>query len=373
MGFRIQSQQAGAAGHVAGELLLKLKDAKDLPDVVQSFQSARLSLEKQETLTGLQRKLVHMTLKDKSEAQLQRALKHLQKHPKIAYAEPNYLIELHNTPNDLHPSLWGLNNTGQTGGSTDSDIDAPEAWAIETGQSRRITVAIIDSGVDYTHPDLKDNIWTNPGEIAGDGIDNDRNGYIDDIHGWDFANNDNDPMDDHSHGTHCAGTVGARGNNGLGITGVSWNVEMMALKFLSASGSGSTSAAIKALQYATANGAMISNNSWGSTSKSLALQDAIAAAKGHVFIAAAGNNAANSDTSPHYPAAYNLDNIISVAASNHKDQLASFSNYGLQSVDLAAPGSSIYSTVLNHSYGNKSGTSMAAPHVAGVAALLWSH
>jgi subtilisin family serine protease len=171
--------------------------------------------------------------------------------PGIAYVEPNYIIHASAIPNDTRFSeQWALNNTGQTGGTADADIDAPEAWNLSTGSSS-VVVGVIDTGVDYTHPDLAANIWTNPGEIPGDGIDNDGNGFIDDVHGWDFANNDNDPFDDNGHGTHVSGTIAATGNNNLGVAGVNWNAKIMALKFLDANGSGPTSGAVAAINYAT--------------------------------------------------------------------------------------------------------------------------
>ncbi|GBF56099.1 alkaline phosphatase [Microcystis sp. 0824] len=235
-------------------------------------------------------------------------------------------------------------------------------------------IGVIDTGVDYNHQDLVGNIWTNPGEIAGDGIDNDGNGYIDDIRGWDFAYNDNNPSDVNGHGTHVSGTIAGKGNNGVGVTGVAWNAKIMPLKFLNDQGSGSTSNAILAINYATAKGVKLTNNSWGGGGYSQALYDAINAAgqAGALFIAAAGNDAKNTDTSPSYPASYNLANIISVASTTRTDALSSFSNYGLTSVDLGAPGSEIYSTTPNNTYSTYSGTSMASPHVAGAAALLWS-
>jgi subtilisin family serine protease len=313
--------------------------------------------------------------------------------PRVEYIEPDYIITLEDvektsptqeiletitpqttTPNDpSYPQLWGLNNTGQTGGTPDADIDAPEAWDIQTGNPNTV-IGVIDTGVDYNHPDLVDNIWTNPGETAGDGIDNDGNGYIDDVRGWDFAYNDNDPMDVQSHGTHVSGTIAAKGNNSVGVTGVAWNAKIMPLKFLDDSGSGSTSDAILALNYATAKGVKLTNNSWGGGGYSQGLYDAIntAGQQGALFIAAAGNESSNNDITPAYPASYNLPNIISVASTTHTDALSGFSNYGPTSVDLGAPGSSIYSTTPGGNYGFKNGTSMASPHVAGGAALVWS-
>lgn len=293
---------------------------------------------------------------------VEKAVEHLSRLPFVAYAEPNYIVHATVTPNDpMYGNLWGMTN-----------INAPAAWDIATGDPGFV-VAIIDSGIDYNHPDLAANMWKNPGETAGNGVDDDGNGYIDDVYGWDFANNDSNPWDDNGHGSHTAGTVGAVGNNGVGVVGVNWNVDLMALKFLNRRGSGTTDNAIEALNYAVAKGVKVSNNSWGGGSYSTALLDAINAAKnaGHIFAAAAGNSGINTDSSPHYPSSYNADNIISVAAIAEGDVLASYSNYGLTTVDLGAPGSAIVSTTPNNTYSSYSGTSMATPHVAGVAALLW--
>jgi subtilisin family serine protease len=307
-------------------------------------------------------------------ASVDAALAALRASPWVAYAEPDYTVRIAATPNDPQfTSLWGLHNTGQTGGTADADIDAPEAWDLTTGSGSTI-VAVIDTGVDYRHPDLAGNIWVNAGEIPGDQVDNDGNGFVDDVHGYDFINEDSEPLDDHGHGTHVAGTIGATGNNGAGVTGINWDVQIMALKFLGANGSGSTSDAIRALNYAVQMGAQISNNSYGDSQFSQAFRDALEDARqaNHIFVAAAGNNGSNNDASPFYPAAYNAANLISVAATDHNDRLASFSNYGLTTVDLAAPGVNILSTTPNSSYGNNSGTSMAAPHVAGVVGLVRS-
>ncbi len=283
-------------------------------------------------------------------------------------------------PNDSQYSqLWGLNNIGQTGGTVDADIDAAEAWEISTGSSS-IVVGVIDTGVDYTHPDLAANIWTNPGEIAGNGIDDDGNGFVDDIHGYDFVNNDGDPMDDNSHGTHVAGTIAGAGNNGQGVAGVNWTSSIMGLKFLSGSGSGYTSDAVRAVNYATMMrttfgiNVRVTNNSWGGGGSSLLMQNAIQASgdAGILFVAAAGNDGTNNDVSPHYPSNYDLANVLSVAATDRNDNLAYFSNYGVSTVHLAAPGVAVYSTLPGGGYGSYSGTSMATPHVAGVAALAWS-
>lgn len=305
--------------------------------------------------------------------------------PSVLYAHPDYRVHVALVPNDPRfNSLWGMNNVGQTGGTADADIDAVEAWDRTTGNGSTV-VAVIDTGVDYTHPDLAANIWTNTPEANGAaGVDDDGNGYVDDVHGYDFANNDGDPMDDHFHGTHVAGTIGAVGNNGVGVAGVSWDVQIMALKFLDANGSGFLSDAIRAIDYAAAMGATVSNNSWGGGGFEQALKDAIsnAASRGHIFVAAAGNDGTNNDVFPAYPASYDLDNIIAVAATDHNDNLAGFSNYGAAAVDLGAPGVDIHSTLptrvtdamqqygLSANYGTISGTSMATPHVTGVVALV---
>lgn len=301
------------------------------------------------------------------------ALAVFQADTRVATAEANYRLMLEGIPNDPRfSSMYGLNNTGQTGGTIDADIDAPEAWNISTG-TRRTIVAVIDTGVDYNHQDLAANMWRNAGEIAGDGIDNDGNGYADDIYGYDFANNDANPFDDQGHGTHVAGTIGAVGNNGIGTTGVNWNTRIMALKFLAADGSGSTAGAISALNYAVRMGANLSNNSWGGGGSSSLLSQAISNARtaGHIFVAAAGNSAQNNDLTPNYPSNYNFDNVVAVAATDSRDALASFSSYGATTVDIAAPGVGILSTLPNNGYGSYSGTSMATPHVSGAISLIW--
>lgn len=308
------------------------------------------------------------------------ALAIFKKNPLIEYVEPNYIQHAIATfPNDPQfNNLWGLHNYGQTGGTPDADIDAPEAWDITTGGSE-VVIAVIDSGIDYQHEDLQGNIWVNPEEDLDndsipelsdlDGIDNDGNGYVDDLIGWDFANNDNNPFDDHGHGTHVSGTIAAKGNNGIGVTGVNWTAKIMALKFLDENGMGWTSDAILAIEYYADKGIRISNNSWGGGGYSHALHDAIQASQS-LFVAAAGNDGRNTDFLPHYPSSYDLDNIVSVAATDHNDSLWWLSNYGTTSVDLSAPGVSILSTTPGNTYSYYNGTSMATPHVTGVAGLL---
>ncbi len=290
--------------------------------------------------------------------------------------EKDQIYTIQATPNDpayLSGQLWGLHNTGQSGGVADADIDAPEGWDIRTS-ANPIIVAVIDTGIRYTHQDLLANMWTNPGEIPGNGIDDNGSGYIDDVHGINAINGSGNPMDDNGHGTHCAGTIGGVGNNGTGMTGVAWNMRLMALKFLSAGGSGTTSDAIECIDYARANGADIMSNSWGGGGYSQALFDSIKAARdaGIIFVAAAGNDAQNNDVQQNYPCNYLLENVVSVAATTRTDALASFSNFGSGYVELGAPGQDIYSTVSdsNSSYDTYSGTSMATPHVSGALALM---
>lgn len=307
------------------------------------------------------------------------AVELLKENPAVEYAEPNYIynIDAPTTPNDpFFNELWGLHNTGQAGGTPDADIDAAEAWDVRTG-NRSIVVAVIDTGVDYTHEDLAANMWTNPGETAN-GIDDDLNGYVDDIYGIDTFNDDADPYDDNGHGTHCSGTIGAVGNNSIGVVGVNWNISIMALKFLGSDGWGYTDDAVECIEYAMmmkigySVNVRVLSNSWGGGDYSQALYDAIAAAGAWdvLFVAAAGNYVGNTDWIPHYPSSYDLGNIISVAATDRNDNLAYFSGWGPSSVDVGAPGDNILSTVPANAYAWYSGTSMATPHVSGLAALV---
>ena len=304
---------------------------------------------------------------------VQAAIQKILQQPGVLVAEPNYIVFLSATfPNDTSFGLqWALQNTGQTvdgtAGTAGADISMTTAWDLRT-TSPNIVVAVIDSGITLNHTDLNSNLWVNPGEIPGNGIDDEGNGRVDDVNGWDFVNNDNDPSDDNNHGTHVSGIIGAKGNDGYGIAGVTWTVQLLALKSFNSAGTGTTANIVSAIEYATAKGAHIINASFTSAAYSQAQKDAIDAFPG-IFVAAAGNDGTNNDLTPKYPACYTSSNIIAVAATDQNDALWSFSNFGTTCVDLAAPGVNIYSDISAGSLAYKDGTSMAAPHVSGVAAL----
>ena len=311
----------------------------------------------------------------------------------VAYAEPNFQIKLEDpgtttftrnlkfspvpssAPNDpLFGDQWALHNTGQDGGTARADLDALEAW-LKTKGSDEVVVAVLDTGVDYTHEDLVSNMWVRPKNMAA--YTDDELGTYNDLNGFNGTDKMADPMDDNGHGTHCAGIIGAEGDNGIGISGINQKVKIMPLKFLGRGGSGSTDDAIEAINYAIDRknkgvNIRVISASWGSTSKSKALEDTIRAANeaGILFVAAAGNDGSNNDSRPHFPSNYDLPNVISVAALDRNNKLASFSNYGVKTVHIAAPGKDIVSTWLGNGYREASGTSMATPYVSGVAALI---
>ena len=294
----------------------------------------------------------------------------------VEYAEPNYILRAMLAPNEpFFSSMWNLNNTGQTLGTAGADIRALQAWDVTQGDAN-LVVMVIDTGIDTNHQDLAANIWVNPGEIPGNGIDDDGNGYVDDVNGIDVLNVDVNPMDDNGHGTHVAGTIGAVGNNSLGVVGVNWRIKLLPCKFLDATGNGSVDKAAECLEYARALKArgvniVATNNSYGGLgAASQTLRDAIAAQPDILFVAAAGNYGLDNDTNEFYPANFDLPNVIAVAATDHNDALPSFSQYGRRKVHLGAPGVNITSTTPFNNYMGANGTSMAAPHVAGIAALL---
>jgi subtilisin family serine protease len=376
--------EAGRGGYRDGELIVKYKTG------IRSASSLRLQMTLGTT------KMRGMPFLNAEQVRLPEGLSvsdavtlYMQD-PDVEYAEPNYVRSVRSTfPNDpMFSTQWSLNNRLVPG----ADIHMPQAWDIISGNSG-LVVAVIDTGIDYTHPDLAGNIWSNAGDpdCTSTG-DNDHNGYAADCRGWNFVGGNNNPMDDDGHGTHVSGIIGAVGNNAAGITGVLWNVRLMPLKVLDAQGEGTVADEAAAIQYAVANGAKIINASFAGDTFSNTERSAIAAANisGVLFIAAAGNSdvssrGSNDDATPVYPGNYDLPNIISVAATNEQDMLAVFSNYGSSSVQVAAPGVDILSTVpptlnkpfcgasLALGYEYCSGTSMSTPHVAGLAGLLESY
>ncbi len=380
-----QVQTRKSPAYVEGEILVKLKadvadlNEQDIPEFIFRTPNARVE-RLGERDHGVN--LVHLD----GQLSVEQALAQANADPRVEYAEPNYIVQTDSTPNDPRfNDLWGMKNTifAVSGGATPADIGATQAWDITTGDDN-LVVAIVDTGVDISHPDLAANIWTNPGEVPGNGVDDDGDGFADDVHGWNFHDDNNSVFANASedfHATHVAGTIGAVGNNGIGVAGVAWHVKLMPLKFLGGSkGTGSTSNAIKAIDYVIYQknhgvNVRIINASWGGTGFSMALRDEIQKAgdNGIVFVCSAGNDGVNNDNGDgDYPASFAsvLSNCISVAAIDAGDLLADFSNYGHATTTVGAPGRAILSTYPNNTYSMLSGTSMASPHVAGVVALL---
>ena len=397
----IKYRSPAAVGVVHGLSSVGGTSAAQTFAAARSQLAERLGIRSERQLGGSEWRVVELA----EEVTTDRALELARSNPAVEEAEPNYVLHLFSTavatkknlaptsavtPNDPgFVNQWALQNTGQFGGTAGADMGVPAAWQIARSR-QTVVVAVIDTGVDYTHPDLVNRLWTNSREVSGNGVDDDGNGYVDDVRGWNFAARSNDPMDDHYHGTHMAGAIAAEVGNGLGIAGVAGaaDVRIMPLKFFNASAQGSTSAAIEAIDYATRNGARIINLSWGDTVYSQALHDAVqrSVSAGCLVIAAAGNSNSNNDLSPVYPASFTsgahaLPAVISVAGTDESDRMLSLqnsngSNYGAQSVDLAAPASYIYSTMPPaRGYGDYaylSGTSSATALVSGIAALIWS-
>ena len=362
-----------------GEIIVRFEPAADARDRLAARVEANVDFERALPLRGVQ------LVRAEPGQSVPAAEAELERSADVVYAEPNFIRQVQAVPNDpFFSNLYGLQNTGQTvagvSGTPDADIDAPEAWDLTTG-SPQVVVGVVDSGVDVVHPDLSSSIWANPGE-SGDGresngIDDDANGLVDDWRGWDWVADDNLAADENDHGTHVSGTITASGNDATGVTGVSWNSRVMPLRMLDANGSGTVADLVSAYRYARAKGAQIVNASLGGSGFSRAELDAIDGAPNTLFVVAAGNGGDDGvgddvDTTPEYPCAYAAANIVCVAASDQNDGLAGFSNFGSASVDLAAPGVRTLSTVPGGGYSYFSGTSMATPHTAGVAALIWS-
>jgi len=393
--------------YIPGEFIVKLKENQSTAktSTVHSHLITNINANLKKTYTFSNTQLWQLS-SAANRTDLIKVIDELKNHPGIEFVEPNYIYSATEIPNDpAFSQQWALANDYFNEGTPGVDIDAVEAWAVQS-TSPSIVVGLIDSGVDWRHPDLIDNIWQNLAEDADndgrvleydtanniwvfdpddiDGIDNDNNGYIDDFIGWNFVDNNNQPFDYNAniedvsaHGTHVAGILGAVGNNGIGVTGVSWDIQIAPLKYLSDENSeGTASNAIEAIEYAAQMGMPLSNNSWGGAPFSIALYQAIATAQfyDHIFIAAAGNGGFdnigdNNDVKSFYPASYNVNSIISVANTNNNDGLSSSSNFGVLQVDIAAPGTNIMSCLPGGNYGSLSGTSMATPFVTGAVAL----
>ncbi|MCA9779947.1 MAG: S8 family serine peptidase [Candidatus Eremiobacteraeota bacterium] len=363
---------------VPNEVILKMK-SPELDTLDESFGGRvveRFSLGS--SLRSESGEILRLKLDEGEE--LASSLRRLAKMPGVEYAVPNHVVRLEaestrsvssqpgeGVPDDLHPELWGLHNREKSG----ADISALEAWKKTTGSHQGPLIAVIDSGADYNHPDLRANIATNPGEIPGDGIDNDGNGVVDDYFGYNAIDDNGDPLDRRGHGTHVTGTIAAVGNNGQGVVGVNWKARILPIKIFNDEGVTTVDAILLGIAYARERGALITSNSWGGANFNPAIFDAFAATPG-LHITAAGNDGGDLSRVPAYPANLPLDSILTVGATNKKDEPAVFSNFGRNTVELFAPGRDILSTMPGGKYGVKSGTSMACPHVTGVAGLIAS-
>jgi thermitase len=384
----VSTDSRSDAASVPGEMLVQFKAGAGNLDKARAL--ARINGVEMETVMSEERRNdgqgTLVLVKYQPDFTKAAAMSNLRQDENVMWAEPNFMythLEVSNDPAYTQGLLYGMYGPS-TSPANQFGSNAAAAWAVGATGSAGVYVAVIDEGIECAHPDLSGQCWNNPYEIPGDRIDNDGNGYVDDINGYDFANNDNTVYDGNqssnnrvdNHGTHVSGTIGAKGSNGIGVAGVNWNITLIPTKFLGANG-GTTANAIRAVDYVTdlklRHGLNIvaTNNSWGGGGFSQALRDAIERANqaGILFVAAAGNAGSNNDTTPNYPSNYTNTNVIAVAAITSTGGLASFSNFGANTVDIGAPGSGIISTTAFNTYSNYSGTSMATPHVTGACAL----
>ncbi|HUU75418.1 MAG TPA: S8 family serine peptidase, partial [Methanoregulaceae archaeon] len=387
--------QKSGKKYVENEILVKFRDEEGLTENLKEYARDKVHKKVGGTLKKDYKKSgqegLHLVVVPEG-VSVEEMIDEYQNDPSVEYAQPNYILSLPSSPIELNrpsgeipatdypddtyfPLQWALSNSGQEVngniGTFGADIGILQAWDVTQG-NKEVIIAVIDTGVDITHPDLMDNIWMNANEIPSNNLDDDNNGYIDDYQGFNFLEMSGDPADDNGHGTHCAGTIGASGNNGIGISGVTWNARVMPLKCLNAQGYGSTADAIDSIGYASMMGADIVSISWGCSEYDQALYEVISQSPA-LFVCAAGNSGQDNDVYPVYPANYNCENIISVAATGQDDELAGFSNWGQYTVDIGAPGVNIISNCpawKGEPYIFMSGTSMAAPFVAGVAGLI---
>ncbi len=355
---RLNKQGASltSQGSVAEKFGAKIVERFDMGSVYKNFDGELVRMELPEGVTVAE------------------AMAAMKDDPNVAYAEPNFVSYLEAGPkgkevssSQAHEQAWGLHNEGQTGGTVDVDIDAPEAWAKYDGPAKADAplIAVIDTGIDYTHSEIKDNIAVNTGEIAGDGIDNDGNGVVDDVYGYNAFADSGDPMDGHGHGTHCTGTIAGQ------EVGVNKKAQVFGVKIFDDSGRTNSAAILRGINYATKRGARITSNSWGGGGASQATKEAFESSPALHFMAA-GNSYRDNDQRPNYPSSYEIPNNIAVAATDHNDAKAGFSQYGKVSVDIGAPGVDVYSSIPGEKYASWSGTSMATPHAAGVGYFLAS-